>query len=253
MNHKDFFDYEEYLEEFKAFLPSVEYSDRNPLNTEMFFIWCMIRTIKPELFIESGTFRGYSATFICEALSHNENGAEFITLGNNLENCIPFARKRLEKYSFARVIETDSRKYLAEAPLEKRPTAFFIDGPKGKNMPPVFVAIQKRFQNVQFVAVHDCERESGSHNRRRVRQYYGAEFPIMFCDAEFQDPLQDMDVDLIGKSEVASWRPYHFRGKDRKSYGWETAYVLTRHPFAQPKLPRAVLSLYRRLQCIRAK
>lgn len=60
MNYKDLFSPEDYLKEFNEFLGTVEYSDRNPLNTEMFFMWCMIRRFKPLLFIESGTFRGYS-------------------------------------------------------------------------------------------------------------------------------------------------------------------------------------------------
>ena len=88
---------QDYLQEFKEFSSQVEASGRNPLNSEMFFLWCMIRTTRPQLVIESGTFRGYSASFICEALRQNDNQAEFVTFGYNLENCLPYARQRLAK------------------------------------------------------------------------------------------------------------------------------------------------------------
>lgn len=247
MKYDDFFSPDEYVDEFREFLTTVEYSDRNPLNTEMFFLWCMIRTVKPVVFVESGTFRGYSAHFICEALRRNANGAEFVTIGFNLNDCIPFARERLKTYSFATVVEGDSREYVARLPVEHRPSAFFVDGPKGRHMLPLFRAIQNRFANVRFVAVHDCERESGSLNRRRVRQYFGLEFPILFCDATFQVRYQQMDECLIGKSELALWRPYFFRGQKQESYGTETGYVLTAHPYRWRRLRRTLLTPYRRL------
>ena len=108
----EFFQDDEYLDEFEDFVGTVTWSDRNPFNTEMFFLWSMIRSTKPKLFVESGTFKGYSANLICEALERNGNGAEFITIGFNFQNCLPFARRRLEGYRFARVIEGDSREIL---------------------------------------------------------------------------------------------------------------------------------------------
>lgn len=248
MTYRDLFNPDDYLDEFRAFLPSVEFSERNPLNTEMFFLWCMIRAQRPQLFIESGTFRGYSATFACEALARNDDGAEFVTIGFNLENCLPFARERLARYPFARVVEADSRQLLAEWPPEQRRTAFFVDGPKGRNMLPLFDVLERRFTKVSFIAVHDCERESTSRNRRRVRQFYGLEHPILYCDSAFQVPLQDMDTPLIGRSELADWRPFHFKGADRKSYGSETAYIL-RGVSKPASLPRAVRRAYRRVVC----
>ncbi|RLC81225.1 MAG: hypothetical protein DRJ03_08275 [Chloroflexi bacterium] len=87
----EFFQDDEYLDEFEDFVGTVTWSDRNPFNTEMFFLWSMIRSTKPKLFVESGTFKGYSANLICEALERNGNGAEFITIGFNFQNCLPFA------------------------------------------------------------------------------------------------------------------------------------------------------------------
>lgn len=250
MNYKDLFSPEDYLKEFNEFLGTVEYSDRNPLNTEMFFMWCMIRRFKPLLFIESGTFRGYSANFICEALVRNDNGADFVTIGFDEDGCISFARERLKKYPFATVVEADSRIYIAKLARDGRPTAFFIDGPKGKNMPPLFAAIQKKFSNILFIGVHDSEkRKYGSVNRRRVKQFYAPQFPIVFCNGTFQVPYQDMDECLVGKSELRSWRPYYFNGEKQDYYGTETAYVLTQQPYKHPRIPRILLWPYRWLIC----
>jgi predicted O-methyltransferase YrrM len=248
MTHLDLFNPDEYLAEFKAFLPSVAFSDRNPLNTEMFFLWCMIRTQRPALFIESGTFRGYSASFICEALARNDDGAEFITIGFNLDDCLPYARERLAHYPFAQVVEADSREYLAARGHEQRHTAFFIDGPKGCNMFPLFKVIERHFNDVAFIAVHDCERESTSYNRKRVRQFFGLDHPILFCDTTFQTRYQDMDEPLIGRSELADWRPFHFKGAPRESYGSETAYVLRGRELTRP-WPQPIRRGFRTLVC----
>jgi len=250
MNFKDIFSPEEYLEEFGEFLETVEYSDRNPLNTEMFFMWCMVRTFKPRLFIESGTFRGYSANFICGAMACNDNESAFVTIGFDEDSCITFARRRLEKYPFATVVEGDSRIYIDKLTREERPTAFFIDGPKGKNMPPLFAAIRKKFDDILFIGVHDSEkRKYGSVNRKRVKQFYAPEFPIVFCDKTFQVCYQDMDERLIGKSELRSWKPFYFNGEKQECYGTETAYVLTKHPYKHPWIPRPLLRPYRWLIC----
>jgi hypothetical protein len=192
----------------------------------MFFLWAMIRSTKPKLFIESGTFKGYSANFICEALKHNDNDAEFITFGFSLENCLTFARQRLKEYSFARVIEGDSRELLKAWPNETRPTAFFIDGPKGWNMSPLFFAIQAKFANIQFIAVHDSQQESGSRNRWHLLKFFGGEYPLMFCESNFQKKFSYLDESLIGKSELVDWKPYYWNGIKQDSYGTETCYIL---------------------------
>lgn len=244
----EFFHDDEYLGEFTDFMRTVVWSDRNPLNTEMLFLWSMIRSTKPKVFIESGTFRGYSANFICGALKRNDNDAEFITYGFNLENCLPFARKRLEKYPFARVVKGDSRELLKAWPRETRPTAFFIDGPKGKNMPSLFFGILARFSNVQFIAVHDSQKESGSRNRYYLDKFFGREYPIMYCDANFQDKFSCLDDPLIGKSELVDWKPYHWNGMKQASYGTETGYVLPVLGKVDTPVSRVLFRLYRQLR-----
>ena len=223
---REFFNENQYLEEFVSFLSKVSFTDRNPLNTEMFFLWCMIRSTKPKVFIESGTFKGYSANFICEALSHNDNDAKFITFGFNLENCLPFALERLKNYPFAQVVMGDSRQLVAAMPKQADSTAFFIDGPKGRNMIPLFRAILARFTNIQFIAIHDCQKESGSRNRWHMQSFFSGEFSTMFCDSKFQDNFSYLDKNLIGKSELVDWKPYSWNGQKQDSYGSETGYVL---------------------------
>jgi hypothetical protein len=228
MHHlrSQFFDDDDYLDEFSDFLRTVEWSDRSPLNTEMFFLWSMIRTTKPKLFIESGTFRGYSANLVCEALDRNSNGAEFITYGFDLDGCLKFARKRLARHRFATVVEGDSREMLKGWSPEARSTAFFVDGPKGRNMAPLFFTILAKFPNVQFIAVHDCEKESGSGNRHYLEAFFWGEYLIMYCGSDFQDKFAYLDDSLVGRSELVDWKPYYWDGVRRDSYGTETGYVL---------------------------
>jgi len=170
--YERFFAKDAYLAEFQRFLPTVEWSDRSPLNTTMFFLWSMIRSTKPKLFVKSGTFMGYSAHFICEAIRLNDNDARFVTFGFNLENCMPFARKRLRNYPFAEVVEGDSRNLIGQLRTAV-PAAFYVDGPKGVNMLPLFYEILGGFENIEFVAMHDCERGSGSRNRWYVERFFG--------------------------------------------------------------------------------
>ena len=218
---------QDYLGEFQEFSSQVKASGRNPLNTEMFFLWCLIRTTRPQLVIESGTFRGYSAHFICEALRQNDNQAEFVTFGYNLENCLPHARQRLAKYPFAQVIQGDSRIGVRQFAGESRPVAFFIDGPKGRNMPALFAAILREFENPVFLAVHDCQPESTSGNRRYLEDYFGWQYPIVYCDSRFEKAFHELDAPL---EKSAGWQPFHLDGVPQKSYGTETGYVLLDRP-----------------------
>lgn len=226
LHYTDLFNPERYLKEFKSYINEVEYTDRTPLNTEMFYMWCMIRTLKPEIFIESGTFKGYSASIICEALSRNDNNPKFITIGFNLDNCIPYATKRLSKYKFAKVIEGDSREYLKNFKIINKRAAFFVDGPKGSNMYPLFKIILKKFPDFQFIGVHDCNKENGSGNRYCINNFFGREFPILYSDIPFQEKYSHLDKPLINASTVKQWRPYHFNDEPIESYGTETGYII---------------------------
>ncbi len=216
---------EAFEQEFNDFLPQVEFSERNPLNTEMFFMWCMIRTFRPNLFIESGTYRGYSGTFICEALKRNDSDAKFVTIGFDLEDCMQHARHRLGPYDHATIIQGDSREVIETVGAPDTPVAFFIDGPKGRNLPALLSRIEKRFQNIVFIAIHDCEKDV-SPNRKIVEGYYRNLYPLCYCDEVFQQRYAELDKSLIGRSELVDWKPFHWNGQRRKSYGTETAYAI---------------------------
>ena len=186
----------------------------------------MIRATKPKQFIESGTFKGYSAQFICEALKANDNEATFSTYGFDLENCLEVAKERLRSYSFAHVFEGDSRTLMNRSPKSPLSTAFFIDGPKGRNLPLLLFRIIRYFSNICFIAVHDCQTESGSGNRDVLLRFFDAEYPIMFCNTSFQEKVSKLDVPMIGQSNLVDWRPFHVNRKKQHSYGTETGYVL---------------------------
>jgi len=226
LSYSDIFNPYDYLEQFVTFLDNVAYTPRNPLNTEMFFIWCMIQTFKPALFIESGTYKGYSANFICEGLKHISKDINFLTYGYNLEDCIPYAIERLSIYDFAKVVEGNSRELIRDFNSERRSTAFFIDGPKGKNLPQLVFSIINSFNNIAFIAVHDCEQESGSNNRWFVEQFRCLGFSSMFCGTDFQEKFAYLDKPLIGMEGMSNWRPYYKHDRPTPSYGTETGYLI---------------------------
>jgi hypothetical protein len=208
----------------------------------------MIRSTQPELFIESGTFRGYSANFICEALSLNNNDPEFISIWFHIDNCLTYASDRLSKYEFAKVIEGDSRSFISSYKNENRLSAFFIDGPKGRNIPSLFFSILKKFRNVAFIAVHDCEKESGSGNRGYSTNFFRNEFKYLFCDSQFQEQYDFLDRKLVDRPEMDYWQPYRVLGSPRESYGTQTCYIIPRNDTT--KLSQIKLSIYRVLRFI---
>ena len=222
----DFFNPNDFLEQFTDVMKTVKFTPRNPLNTEMFFLWCMIQSFEPKLFIESGTYRGYSANYICEGLDQTEEDVQFISYGYNLEGCIPFAIERLTHYNFATVIEGNSIKKIRVFNGEKRKTAFFIDGPKGKNLPDLLFLIIEYFRDIAFIAVHDCERDSSSNNRWYVEELSRLGFSLLFCGKEFQEEYSYLDVPLIDNEDMGHWRPYIRFGRPTSSYGTETGYLI---------------------------
>jgi len=226
LSHSDIFNPYVFLENFDSILDNIAYTPRNPLNTEMFFMWCMIQTFKPDLFIESGTYKGYSANFICEGLKHTSKDVNFVTYGYNLEDCIPYAIDRLSIYEFANVIEGNSCAQIRDFKGEKRSTAFFIDGPKGKNLPFLLFSINELFENIAFIAVHDCERESGSNNRWYIEHFANFGYSLLYCDASFQEEFTSLDKTLIGSEDMSMWQPYQKSGKPTASYGTGTGYLI---------------------------
>jgi len=213
------------MNDFEQFLKTVTYSERNPLNTEAFYLWCMVRRDQPEQFIESGTFKGYSATFLCEALAGNSNNPSFTTIGYDLENCLIVARDKLAKYEFAEVVEGDSFLVVDDIQDKSKPTAFFIDGPKGKNLRPLLEKLFEIYSDIVFIAIHDAEKESGSGNRK-IALSFENQCDVFFCGADFQERYRHLDEPLFDVMPEDLWRPYRLKGKDMESYGSETAFIV---------------------------
>ena len=99
-----------------------------------------------------------------------------------------------------------------------------------------------------IIAVHDCQKESGSRNRQILRQFFAGEHPIMFCDSAFQEPLSYLDDPLVGRSELVDWKPYHWNEVAQQSYGTETGYVLPILGRTGTRASRAWFHLYRLLR-----
>ena len=233
----DFIKHDTLLPEFYAFAQNVKWTGRNPLNTELFFLWSIIQKLQPLVFFESGTFKGYSSEFICEALSRYNSSVEFMTFDINMFDSVNYAKSRLKRFKFADVCEGDSRAALKKLKNEDRPTAFFVDGPKGQNMIPLFMLLLRQFENISFIAVHDCH--IGNWNRRYLRDFFSFEYPLIFTDSKFQEKYAFLDEPLIGRSSDSPWRPYFFQGREQQSYGTETGYVIPsvgRLPDAPPRL-----------------
>lgn len=217
--------FEKYRDEFCEFSKTMVPSERCPLNTEMLALWTMIRETKPELFVESGAYKAYSARYICEALSKNEIPCEFMTIGFDLDGCLAVARKNLIKYPFAQVVNADSRIFVSKIANPQRRAAFFIDGPKGPNMYPLFKELLKRFSQVSFVAVHDCNIENGSNNQFITRNFFEPQFAVEIVDNEFQEHFKELDAPLVGIEAMQGWVPYQHQGVRGPSYGTQTAFV----------------------------
>lgn len=213
------------FDRFATFMKTVTYTERNPLNTEAFYLWCMLRRDQPEQFIESGTFKGYSANFLCEALSHNPNAPEFTTIGYDLENCLVEARARLDHYAFAKVVEGNSFDVIETIADKTKSTAFFIDGPKGKNLKPFLKKIFALYPNITFIAIHDAEPDGKSGNRK-IAQSYEHSCDVFFCGSEFQEHYTRLDAPLFDAMPEDLWRPYSLKGQPISSYGTETAFIV---------------------------
>lgn len=222
---EDAIDPQKYENEFWEVAQKMEFTDRNPLNTEMFFLWCVLKSRPVVNLYESGTFKGYSTEFLAKAIV--DSPTEFTTIGMSLEDSYSYAKKRLAPYSNVTVIDDNSIDWVSRLPKSSQPCAWWIDGPKGRNLPPLLEQIGEKFDNVQWIAVHDAEPEDWSGNRKQTIKYFSDETPISFTEESFQEKYHYMDKPLIGRSELVPWYPYKQRGLEKTSYGTQTIFVWT--------------------------
>ena len=157
-----------------------ERSERSISPIEGVYLARWIEHFKPRLFIESGSDIGFSGECICEALAEYVQDPTFYTVEIDPDRA-RHARERLARFSFATVVTGRSDAWLKTWPKRvNAPTAFFLDGPKGRGMLPVFRQIMRRFVNIQFIAVHDCY--CGGTQRQVVRDYFAHEYMTVFTD-----------------------------------------------------------------------
>ena len=149
-----------YSDEFRAILAKLQYEKAGILNTEALLLWALIRYIKPTVYFESGTGRGYSTRMASEALFQNENNARLYTFGVDNHSIMQVARQNLKDVPFCEMIEGESQNkilpYLESHKDEK--IGIFIDGPKGSS--DAYLALLKlidQHSEPLFIAIHDCE------------------------------------------------------------------------------------------------
>lgn|GEM_PF-7023354 len=70
----------------------------------------------------------------------------------------------------------------------------------------------------------------------------------MYCDSEFENKFAYLDISLIGKSKLASWKPYHWNGVKQDSYGIDTGYVLPMLGKVGTPVSRMLFRPYRQLR-----
>jgi len=183
-----------------------ERSDRSASPIEMVYLAKWIAHYQPALFIESGSDIGYSAECICEALDKHVEKPLFYTVEPDPARA-HYTRTRLERFPFATSITDKSDRWLKTWPRRvNAPVAFFIDGPKGVKMLPVFCDIMRRFTNIQFIAIHDCY--EGGQQREVVIQFFAHEYLTMFTGL----PNRQLGIvfvglgPVVGKRERAAWQ-----------------------------------------------
>jgi len=214
-----------YEQEFWEMAQGLQFTDRNPLNTEMFFLWCLVKSSPIINLYESGTFQGYSAEILAKAIATKP--INFTTIGLSLDDSYDFARNRLKGFSNVSVVEGNSVEWVKQQEKSNDRCGWWIDGPKGKNMLPLFDAIGEKYESVEWIAVHDAEPEDWSGNRKRTINYFSDTVPISFTEESFQKKYSYMDKPLIGKSSIEPWYPHKQRGLEDTSYGTQTIIVWT--------------------------
>src|SRR5262249_40999229 len=136
------------------------YEANGILPPEAVVLHALIRHYKPEVVLESGTYRGQSAVVICQAMRQHVAGPQFHTASPNEDRGHDVARRRLASFPFANIHEGWSQEVFPSiiGNYHNSRLAFFIDGPKGDSeaFTQVLDAVGDASQ-LDFVAVHDCE------------------------------------------------------------------------------------------------
>jgi hypothetical protein len=124
-----------YKDEFISFASKQDYQPGGIINTALIVLYSLIRHVKPDIFIESGTKFGYSSAFIAEALMKNGTKSKMYCLSLFEKEERASAIKRLKNYKFVTVIEGPSEKTIDEIIRMhgSERVGILVDGPKAKS------------------------------------------------------------------------------------------------------------------------
>lgn len=240
------------LAEFARISGGLEYAEAGICNTEATVLWGLIKTFKPELYIESGTARGYSAQVACMALETLEGEPRFVTVGIDAGGQMDVARRRLASYPSCEIIEDKSENVvptLLNDNAGKR-IGMFIDGPKGSS-PAFLLLLESIFQNHRpdFVAIHDCEahipygfdksgkRPEGLINLSRAgveyfyhKQNLDKDYDLYYMSDDWCKAHEDINAPVYEMMD--GFRPYYFSKSKQVSHSTIMAVLLNKNRLA---------------------
>ena len=239
---------DEALAEFDDCRNELKYAEAGICNTEATVLWGLIKTFKPELYIESGTARGYSAQVANLALEKLSEDFNLVTVGIDAGGQMDVARNRLAPYKNCEIVEDSSEKVippLLENNSGKR-VGIFIDGPKGSSRA-FLILLESIFQKSRpvFVAIHDCEdhipygfdkdgkRPEGFINLSRsgVEYFYHKqgldnEYAFYFMSDDWCNKHENINAPVYELLE--DFRPYYFNKSKQVSHSTIMAVLLNR-------------------------
>lgn len=204
------------VEIFQQRIVGVPYETKGVLFSEMFFIFSLLESGKPQQLLESGRARGQSTHVLglcfpdsrIVSLEHNPNSAD-----------VPIAAARLAGLTNVTPLFGDAVKLLPK--LLQQGDGVIIDGPKG------FRALRLALRLLisgkpAVVFVHDCCQ--GTPERDFLERYFPRAFfsdhpdfveKYGFLDQQASNPCE--------KPDPEDWQPYQFFNTQQKSYGFTFA------------------------------
>jgi predicted O-methyltransferase YrrM len=205
--------------------------------TDGIVLWGLIKALRPELFIETGTGTGVSSQICACALRKFVPGARIVTIGTGTPEVVEMARRNLASFPEVEMIEglaPDGLISIFDRVHDER-LGMFIDGPKGSS-PDFLRLLEAIFERLSpsFVAVHDCEehipagfdpkgkRPRGFINPTRVQlvafheSRLCGEYELFFMDNEWCHDHDSMNEVVYGSE--TGLKPFEFKGSRQRSH-----------------------------------
>ncbi len=146
---------EQYESEFKEVASRTSYAPGGIIFSEAFLLYSMVRSSKPEVFIESGTMNAVSSYFTASALKKNQNSAKMFCLSLFENDEYKIASEKLKPYDFV-TLEVGGSQELIDKLMPQyahSKVAFLIDGPKARSASWDILTkkIATHFTNILFI------------------------------------------------------------------------------------------------------